>query len=179
MRDDLTLRGLNRTLLERQYLLGRSAMGALDAVDHLVGLQAQEPNWPFVGLWTRLQEFRPDDLNSLLASGQVVRSAGLRSTQHLLTAKDLSWLRTTLQPVMDRAARSPYLTRTTTGLDTADLAASVRELLSTGPMTRRALAKSLAALWPPRNGRILAGAGELAVPLVHGLSTSLGSMGHR
>ncbi len=39
-------------------LLAREALPVLDAVGRLVGLQAQVPSPPYVGLWTRLRDFR-------------------------------------------------------------------------------------------------------------------------
>ena len=56
----LTLRELNRATLARQMLLDREKLPVLDAVERLVGLQAQLPGPPFVGLWARLQDFRRD-----------------------------------------------------------------------------------------------------------------------
>lgn len=49
--DTLDRRTLNRTLLARQGLLRRSRSSVLDVIEHLVGLQAQEPQNPFVALW--------------------------------------------------------------------------------------------------------------------------------
>ena len=62
--DVLSSRALNRATLERQLLLRRSDRTILDAVEHLVGLQAQVPQNPYVALWSRLDGFEPDELAS-------------------------------------------------------------------------------------------------------------------
>ena len=94
----LSLRTLNRALLQRQLLIERSAMTAQEAVAHLIGLQAQAVNPPYVGLWTRLARFTVDDLGGLLLDRKLVRMALMRSTIHLVTGDDCLGLRPLVAP---------------------------------------------------------------------------------
>lgn len=153
----LSTRTLNRTLLQRQFLAARTSRPVLDVVEHLVALQEQEPNWPYVGLWTRLADFRHDDLMALLRDGRVVRSTALRSTQHLTSSNDFRWLRPVVQPVLDRTAWAQYFAAQTAGLDIAELTDAGRELMAGQTLPRRKLALSLAERFPGRDGRVLAG----------------------
>jgi len=84
----LTLRELNRATLARQLLLDRKKLGVLPAIERLAGLQAQWPQAPYVGLWSRLAGFAREELERALRAGEVVKPTVMRGTLHLLTARD-------------------------------------------------------------------------------------------
>src|SRR5690242_18878793 len=89
----LSTRALNRATLARQHLLERADTPVRDAVAQLCGMQAQEPQEPFIGLWSRLRAFEPDELDEALTDRTVVRTHLMRRTVHLVTADDaLAWL---------------------------------------------------------------------------------------
>ncbi|MFE2932729.1 winged helix DNA-binding domain-containing protein [Streptomyces sp. NPDC059278] len=176
----LSLRALNRALLDRQFLLARTDRTPLEVIGRLVALQAQEPNWAYVGLWSRIDGFTQPLLTALLEDRRVVRSGLLRSTQHLAAADDFRRLRPLLQPVLDRTAASPHFTRNGTGPDPAALVSDALGLLAGGTLSRKELARRLAERHPGSDGRLLAGRAELSTPLVHGAATGAwGSWGNR
>ena len=70
----LTLRELNRTLLERQLLSRRHVLPVTRAVERLGALQAQWSNSPYVALWSRLDGFERDDLTGALHRRSVVKA---------------------------------------------------------------------------------------------------------
>jgi hypothetical protein len=162
----LTRPALNRTTLRRQALLERAAMPALDMVGQLVAVQAQEPDAPYVGLWTRLEGFDHAELARLLEARQVVRSSVLRGTQHLVTGDDYLWLRPLVQPVLERAQRGA-LARRNPGVDPAELASATRGLLAGRTLTRSQLRDLLAERWPDRDAQALVWAAQALVPVVH------------
>jgi Winged helix DNA-binding domain len=158
-------RALNRTLLRRQFLLARVRRPALEMVEHLVGLQAQEPADPYVALWDRIDGFDPAELAGAVAGGDAVRIALQRSTIHLVTAADCAALRPVLQPALERLARSGFGTRLA-GVDRDALAAAARELVAERPRTFGELGRLLAERWPDRDGTALAQTARALVPLV-------------
>src|SRR6185437_9747285 len=100
--DRLGLRALNRAALHRQLLLDRAPMAAGAAVRHLAGLQAQAPLAPYVGLWTRLAGFRPQELKDLFTERAVLRAHLMRNTVHLVDAGDYVRFRPLYQPLLAR-----------------------------------------------------------------------------
>lgn len=161
----LTLRGLNRATLARQMLLGREKTTALRAIQRLVGLQAQEARPPFVGLWSRLEKFRREDLLKLLHNRKVVRTTAMRATLHLHSAKDYLQLRPTLQPALSQALQSA-LRKHLDGLDIAGLAAEARSFFEEEHRTFAALRVHLARLHPEVEPRVMGYAVRMHLPLV-------------
>ena len=66
----LTLRELNRATLARQLLLERKRLSPTAVIERLVGMQAQWPPAPYVGIWTRTTSFRREALERELAAGR-------------------------------------------------------------------------------------------------------------
>jgi hypothetical protein len=163
----ITRRALNRATLARQLLLRRDTRSAEQAIGHLVGMQAQNPHPPYVGLWSRLEGFRPDELSQLLLDRKVVRVAVMRGTVHLVTAGDCLTLRPLVQSIYDRdlATNTTYV-RALRGLDLDAVAAAGRDLLGEQHRTPQELGKLLAERWPNSEPSALAHAIRGKVPLV-------------
>jgi len=92
----LTLRELNRATLARQILLERKRLSPTAVIERLVGMQAQWPSAPYVGIWTRTSGFRRATLERAIARGAVVKATVMRQTLHLLTWRDYGILRAAL-----------------------------------------------------------------------------------
>ena len=102
----LSDRALNRATLARQFLLERSRLDPLSAIEHLIGLQAQVPANPHVALWSRLDGFTTSQLDALLLDRRVVRSAALRGTIHALSGPDCLAFWPLEQPVLEQELRN-------------------------------------------------------------------------
>jgi Winged helix DNA-binding domain len=131
---ELTVRELNRATLARQLLLERETMSIPDAIARLVGLQAQMPSPPHVGLWSRLTEFRAEDLVALIERRQVVRATMMRHTLHLIGARDYLKLRPAVQPALTRALQG-IAGRRIAGVDVERLVQAAREFVREQPRT--------------------------------------------
>ena len=92
----LALRDLNRATLARQLLLQRKRLSPSAVIERLVGMQAQWPPAPYVGIWTRTTSFRRESLERELARAAVVKATVMRQTLHLVTRRDYGLLRAAL-----------------------------------------------------------------------------------
>jgi len=92
----LTQRELNRATLARQLLLRRVKLSPVRAVERVAGLQAQLASTPYVGLWTRLEGFRPASLERALKTWTVARGVLMRGTVHLVSTEDYGLFGTAL-----------------------------------------------------------------------------------
>jgi DNA glycosylase AlkZ-like len=160
----LTQRELSRATLARQLLLERAPLTATAAVEHLVGVQAQWPPAPYVGLWTRTEGFRREQLEEELRRGAVVKATVMRQTLHLVTPRDYALIRSAMSE-LNFPWETPLAKR---------LAPVVRALAATGPvMTADALAAleghDLGGLSPRRAFRYA----RAAAHLVHHHETAL------
>lgn len=143
-------RALNRALLDRQMLLRRRRMPALDAVERLVALQAQVPRDPYVALWTRVDGFRAEALSEAMADRRAVRMTLLRGTLHTVTARDALALRSIIQPAIEKVAfgSSPLRTLVRAGVNLDEAVELLQRLLQDSPKTRAELVKAIAERWP-------------------------------
>ncbi|OXM62211.1 winged helix DNA-binding domain-containing protein [Amycolatopsis vastitatis] len=156
----LSTRALNRATLARQLLLDRAGLSVHDAVAHLCGLQAQEPQEPFTGLWSRLRSFDPAALSDLLTGRRVVRTHLMRRTVHLLTADDVLVWRARFDTMLRQRVLGTYR-RELDGVDLDALAAAGRAVLADGePRSMGELARAVAGRWPEPGPRPL---GEMLI----------------
>jgi hypothetical protein len=162
---NVTLRQLNRTLLRRNLLPHRHTAPPLDAVKHLVGLQSQVTNPPYIGLWARLAGLEGETLTTLITQRQVVRAAAMRSTLHLMAADDYIQMRAALQPALTKGLNS-FFGQRIRGLDLAAVAEQARALFVERPHTFAEVKARLSAQWPERDPEALSYVWRTFLPLV-------------
>ncbi|WLW51255.1 winged helix DNA-binding domain-containing protein [Streptomyces sp. YU58] len=160
----LGVRALNRATLDRQLLLRRTALTAEQAVEHLVGLQAQNVKPPYYALAARLDGFDPEELSASMADRRVVRIVTMRSTIHTHTADDCLTLRPLVQPARDRELT--VFRKGLEGVDLDRLAALARDLVEAEPRTMKQLREALSVEWPDADPQSLAVAARCTLPLV-------------
>lgn len=138
----LTTRALNRALLARQLLLERSALPLTEALEQVGGLQTQYAPSGYIGLWSRLRNFRRDDLTRALNERRVIQGTLIRSTIHMVSAAD--W---PLFTSGSRNARRDWWLRAsqreTEAIDVEAIVRRVRDMLAGGPRRQAEILKEL------------------------------------
>jgi hypothetical protein len=129
-------------------------------------MQAQEPQAPYIGLWSRLDGFQAQDLSHLIAERRAVRGGLMRATIHLVTARDWVGLRPLMSPVLTRGFRGSAFSKAVAGVKLSELLSYGRELMSSQPRSRAELGPLLAERWPAVDPTALAYAVSYLEPIV-------------
>jgi hypothetical protein len=161
----LTLRELNRATLARQLLLDRKRLSPVAVIERLVGMQAQWPSAPYVGIWARVEGFRRATLERELARGNVLKTTMMRQTLHLVSRRDYPMFRAALI-ASNHPDRWP---------DAELVADAVRALAERGPITQAEALEVLRrdfALDGPRARRAFRGA-RVRMHVLHHHETAL------
>ena len=155
----LTAGELNRTMLARQLLLKRSAQGLVPALERLGGLQTQYAPAGYIGLWSRLRDFKRDSLTRALEQRRVIQATLMRATIHMVSASDYIVMTAGV-----RRSRRDWWLRTSRhdGVDVDAVAKKVRGLLADGPMRQKDLVNAL----EPDGGRVAWSGASVLVDMV-------------
>jgi hypothetical protein len=153
-------------LLARQHLLERRQGSTAAEIEHLVGMQAQVPNSPYVGLWTRLEGFQPNELADLISNRRAVRLGLMRNTIHLVTARDCVKHRSLFSSFFERTLQTTPFGRNLVGIDMSAVIAQASVVMEEKPRTFSELGNLLQQRWPDRDATSLAYAIRYLVPIV-------------
>ena len=141
----LDTRTLNRALLARQLLLERRNRSITRAIEMVGGLQTQYAPSAYIGLWSRLEDFKRPQLTRALELGRVIQGTLMRVTIHMVSARDYPILteavRRSRQEWWLRVARSRGLDE----IGYQEVAGILREALADGPRPRNELIEILVA----------------------------------
>lgn len=140
-------------------------MPVADMIDHLVGMQAQNPLDPYYALWARLENFDPSDLATMTRDHEVVRGQFMRGTIHLFTADDALAVHPVTRSVLEKVFRSTQFSKDIDGVDTDALLGAARSMLEERPHTRAELAKELGSRWLEYPPASLAQAATYLIPV--------------
>jgi hypothetical protein len=143
----LTERELNRALLARQLLLERGKGPIPRTLERLCGLQTQHAPAGYIGLWSRLEDFRREDLTAAIERRTVVQAWMMRSTIHMASKADF-WR---FSAAVRKARRVTWQRGFKRDEREARAAAGkVRRLLADGPRKRSEIVRALGldtAIW--------------------------------
>ncbi|MBM7368169.1 winged helix DNA-binding domain-containing protein [Gordonia hydrophobica] len=162
----ISLRQWNRTLLHRQHLIERVDDDAIEVIDRCVGLQSQDPQAAFFALESRIDDFDPAELDSLLTDRDVVRMALHRGTVFLMDALDARWMRPIFHPIFDAGVRLHARGLRDATVEQATEVATELFASTDGPVPIADLRASLTARWPHEPPADLVAAVRYALPLV-------------
>jgi hypothetical protein len=140
----LNARELNRALLARQLLLERSSLPLARALERVAGLQTQYAPSGYVSLWTRLRDFRREELTWALERRRVVQATLMRVTIHMVSARDFQPFAAAIRRGRREWWSAAYR-RHVEGLDMEAIAERVRKHLSAGPRRASELKELLAS----------------------------------
>lgn len=139
----LTGRELNRAVLARQLLLERASLSVPRALQRVAGLQTQYAPTGYLGLCSRLAGFRRAELTDALHRGAAVQAWVMRSTIHMVSARDHALFSAAVREPRRRAwARA---VRPPPDLDPAAAATALRGYLAAGPVRQADLQRRLTA----------------------------------
>lgn len=132
-----------RALLARQQLLERATVAPARALERVCGLQTQHAPSGYLGLHARLEGFDRATLTAALTRGRVAQAWAMRSTIHMLSARD----RPVFAAAVREAQQSLWLRmhRSLSGDDVRAAADAVRGYLAGGPLRQAEITARLAA----------------------------------
>ena len=145
----LSTRELNRALLARQLLLERSSLPLTRAIERIGGLQTQYAPSGYIGLWSRLQNFRREDLTKALERRRVIQATLMRATIHMVSGADYALFIEGIRKIR-REWWARVQRRQAGSLDMKGAVALLRKHLAEGPRRQRELARLLEAEGFPR-----------------------------
>jgi Winged helix DNA-binding domain len=74
-------------------LLERADLDAVTAIERLAGMQAQYSPSPYIGLWSRVRDFKREELEAALSARLVYKATLMRGTLHLVSARQFDLFR--------------------------------------------------------------------------------------
>ena len=137
-------------------------------IEHLVGMQAQNPHDPYFALWSRIDGFRPAELSDLVAKADRRSGSSCCDRRSTWSRPGTAWRSDPIfGSVLARTFGSTVLLpRTSTGVDLEASSREARALLEERPRTRAELGPLLADRWPDRVPGSLAQAATYLLPVV-------------
>jgi hypothetical protein len=74
-------------------LLERADVDTVTAIERLAGMQAQYSPAPYIGLWSRVRDFKREELETALRANLVYKATLMRGTLHLVSARQFDFYR--------------------------------------------------------------------------------------